>query len=121
MGPPRRVDLSPARRKRRFGGAQEPSDSNVNKEWYDYGDGHANGAIQALTARPANVPGAVIAGSAGGFLRQGEYMQLEEVANHARFLNTLGSAAGLRNANGELISGFGDPAQDRTPLSERMA
>lgn len=67
-----------------------------------------------------NVPH-VIAGSAGGFLRQGQYIQLEDVTNHARFLNTLGSAAGLRDANGDLISDFGDPAQDRTPLPELMA
>ena len=67
-----------------------------------------------------NVPH-VIAGSAGGFLRQGEYLQLEDVTNHARFLNTLGSAAGLRDGNGDLISDFGDPAQDRNPLNELLA
>ena len=31
---------------------------NVNKEYYDYGDGHANGVFQALTARGPNVNGA---------------------------------------------------------------
>jgi len=69
-----------------------------------------------------NVPH-VIAGSAGGFLRQGQYLQLEggDVTNHARFLNTLGSAAGLRDGGGDLISDFGDPGQDRTPLPELMA
>ncbi len=68
-----------------------------------------------------NLPN-VIAGSAGGFLRQGEFIQLNGGGtNHARFLNTLGSAAGLRDANGELIRDFGDPAQDRTPLNELLA
>ncbi len=68
---------------------------------------------------PRNVPH-IIAGSAGGFLRQGQYVQLEDVTNHARVLNTLGSAAGLRDGNGELISDFGDPAQDRTPIGALM-
>ena len=30
--------------------------SNVNNSWYPYGDGHANGALQGLTARPPVVP-----------------------------------------------------------------
>ncbi len=67
-----------------------------------------------------NVPH-IIAGSAGGFLRQGEYIQLEDITNHARVMNALGSAAGLRDANGDLISDFGDPAQDRTPHPDLLA
>lgn len=68
-----------------------------------------------------NVPH-VIAGSAGGMLRQGEFLQLTQYeVNHARMLNTLGSAAGLRTADGEYISDFGDPAQDGSPLDELLA
>lgn len=65
----------------------------------------------------------IIAGSAGGSLQQGRYIRISggnaAVSNHARLLNTLGSAAGLRT-NGELISDFGDPSSDRTPLTELL-
>ncbi len=68
-----------------------------------------------------NVPH-VIAGSAGGLLRQGQYVELPgSNTNHARLLNTLGSAAGLRNDNGGFISDFGDPGQDRSHLPELLA
>jgi hypothetical protein len=67
-----------------------------------------------------NVPH-VIAGSAGGFLRQGEYIDLGGGTNHARVLNALGSAAGLRDTNGNNISDFGDPGQDRTPHEALLA
>ncbi|EDM76924.1 Tat (twin-arginine translocation) pathway signal sequence domain protein [Plesiocystis pacifica SIR-1] len=66
----------------------------------------------------------IIAGSAGGFLRQGECIELHEgdnVANHAAVLNTLGSAAGLRTPSDELISDFGDASLDRQPLTAMMA
>ena len=67
-----------------------------------------------------NVPH-VIAGGAGGYLRQGQYVDLGGGTNHARVLNTLGSAAGLRDTDGNAISDFGDPAQDRSPLGELLA
>ena len=70
----------------------------------------------------------VIAGSAGGFLKQGEYLVMpdsdgwgEESINHARLLNTIGSAAGLRDSGGDYISDFGDPLNNRAPLPELMA
>ncbi len=77
---------------------------------------NGNGPGHAST----NVPH-IIAGSAGGFLRQGQYIDLGGGTNHARVLNTLGSAAGLRDASGELISDFGDPNQERTPLDAMLA
>jgi hypothetical protein len=65
----------------------------------------------------------IIAGSAGGFLKQGQFIRISGgtpgVRNHARLLNTLGSAAGLRT-NAELIEDFGDPSLDRTPLAELL-
>ncbi len=68
-----------------------------------------------------NVP-YVMAGSAGGLLRTGQFIELEgSEDNHARLLNTLGSAAGLRTPNGELISDFGDPGQSRSPLDALLA
>lgn len=66
----------------------------------------------------------VIAGGAGGFLRQGEYLKLAggaEARTHARLLNTLGGAAGLRDGDGELIADFGDPTLPRAPLDELLA
>lgn len=69
-----------------------------------------------------NVP-VVLAGSAGGFLQQGQYLRVnndEFAVNHGRLLNTLGSAAGLRTPDDELISDFGDPGLDHTPLTELL-
>lgn len=66
----------------------------------------------------------VIAGSAGGFLKQGMYIQLDNGQNGtnlARVLNTLGSAVGLRKENGDLIDDFGDPELDRRPHPDLMA
>ena len=84
--------------------------------WYnDLG----NGPAHARTNCPF-----IVAGSAGGQLRQGTYLQLDgndrKVENHARLLNTLGGAVGLRAPSGEWISDFGDPSLDRTPLSELL-
>lgn len=72
---------------------------------------------------PRNCP-YIIAGSAGGFLKQGQYINLDNgqnVVNIARVLNTLGSAAGLRKINGDLIDDFGDPSLDRRPHPDLMA
>jgi hypothetical protein len=69
-----------------------------------------------------NVP-FVIAGSAGGFLQQGQYIEAsngELEMNHARLLATIGSAAGLRDGNGEFISDFGDPSVAGPPLTELL-
>jgi hypothetical protein len=71
-----------------------------------------------------NVP-FVIGGSANGFLRQGEYVDANpgggNAANHNRMLNTLGSAAGLRKADGSLLDDFGDPAFPRGLLDVMLA
>ncbi|MBL8945265.1 MAG: DUF1552 domain-containing protein [Myxococcales bacterium] len=74
------------------------------------GPGHSN----------RNIP-FVIAGSAAGFLRQGEYIRLPEETNHARMLNTIGSAAGLRKTDGSFIDDFGDPGLPRGVLDELLA
>lgn len=69
-----------------------------------------------------NVPW-ILAGSAGGFLRQGEYIRVggRNEENHARLLNTIGTAVGLRSAGGGALQDFGDPALNRTILPELMA
>lgn len=67
----------------------------------------------------------VIAGSAGGYLRQGQYLRISggntSAVNHARVLNTIGTAAGLRNGSGEPIEDFGSAELDRSILPELLA
>ncbi|MEM9693661.1 MAG: DUF1552 domain-containing protein [Myxococcota bacterium] len=52
----------------------------------------------------------VIAGSAGGQLRQGQYIRLSggNDRNHDQLLNTIGAAVGLRNGAGEPLNDFGN-------------
>jgi hypothetical protein len=81
----------------------------------DLGNGPAHGA--------KNCP-VVIAGSAGGILRQGEYVRVADGSDdptHARVLNTIGSAAGLRKPDGNFIDDFGSADQDRAVASELLA
>jgi hypothetical protein len=81
----------------------------------DLGNGPAHGA--------KNCP-VVIAGSAGGVLRQGEYVRVADGSDdptHARVLNTIGAAAGLRKADGSFIDDFGATDQDRAVLRELLA
>ncbi len=56
----------------------------------------------------------VLAGSAGGFLKAGQYVDAangakEQIA-HNRFLNTIGAAVGCKNQQGALLDDFGDPS-----------
>jgi hypothetical protein len=81
----------------------------------DLGNGPAHGA--------QNCP-VVIGGSAGGVLRQGEYVRIDgdsDDSNHARVLNTIGSAVGLRKPDGNFIDDFGSPDEDRRVLEELLA
>jgi hypothetical protein len=56
----------------------------------------------------SNVPW-ILAGSANGFLRQGQYINIAgNAGNHAKLLNTIGSAAGIRKQNGGYLDDFGD-------------
>jgi hypothetical protein len=82
--------------------------------WYNdnaNGPGHSNRGVPF-----------VLAGSCGGALRQGQCVQLPGTGpNHARLLNTLGAAVGLRNAAGGPLDSFGDPSLARAPLGELLA
>ncbi|TPV94645.1 MAG: DUF1552 domain-containing protein [Myxococcales bacterium FL481] len=84
--------------------------------WYnDLGNGPAHG--------PNSVP-YIVAGSAGGYLRQGEYIDLptaDWTSNHTQMLNTIGAAAGVRNADGDPLDDFGDPGQPKGLLPELLA
>lgn len=65
----------------------------------------------------------VLAGSAGGQLRQGEYVVLNggaDVANHAQLLNTIGAAVGATNASGGPLDDFGDSGLPRGILGELL-
>jgi hypothetical protein len=69
-----------------------------------------------------NIP-YVIGGSAGGFLRQGAYVQADDpqASNHRRMLQTIGTAVGLRNADGDPLDDFGDPSLPNGLLPAIMA
>lgn len=60
----------------------------------------------------------VLAGTAGGFLRSGQYVDAgnpgkDEFATHNRFLNTIGAAVGCVNQAGGPLDDFGDPSLPR--------
>jgi hypothetical protein len=55
-----------------------------------------------------NVP-YILAGSAGGFLKTGLYVDAGGIANN-KILNTIGAAVGCTNASGGLLDDFGDPS-----------
>ena len=55
-----------------------------------------------------NVP-YILAGSAGGFLETGVYVDAGGVANN-KILNTIGAAVGCKNAEGGPLDDFGDPS-----------
>ncbi|MEE9384615.1 MAG: DUF1552 domain-containing protein [Nannocystaceae bacterium] len=86
--------------------------------WYNdngSGPGHAS----------HNIP-YVLAGGAGGFLKQGIHVRVEADAadrepNHSKMLNTLGSAAGVRKADGGYLDDFGDPLLSGGLLTEILA
>ena len=85
--------------------------------WYnDLGNGPGH--------HPINLP-YVIAGSANGFLKQGQTIEVENSpwveANHAKMLNTLGSAAGVRKPGGGFLDDFGDPVSGTGLMPELLA
>lgn len=62
----------------------------------------ANGPPHSISNLPY-----VIAGSAGGYLRTGAYVDAGDQP-HNKLLNTLGTAAGLRQSDGSPVDDFGD-------------
>lgn len=58
-----------------------------------------------------NVP-YVLAGSAGGFLKTGIYLDAGNVTNN-KILNTIGAATGCTNAAGGLLDDFGSPGLEK--------
>ena len=69
-----------------------------------------------------NVPW-VLAGSCNGYLKQGEMLAIGggNEANHNRLLNTIGTAVGVRKANGDLLDDFGSSTLQGGLLPELQA
>lgn len=84
--------------------------------WYNdngNGPGHA-----------ANNTPWVLAGGAAGFLKQGQYIRVnggDGSPNVSQMLCTVGSAAGLRNASGDLLDQFGDGSMPGGVFDELLA
>jgi hypothetical protein len=67
----------------------------------------------------------VCAGSAGGFLKTGQYVEAAAVANNKyvtnnKFLNTIGAAVGVKNAAGGPLDDFGDPSLEKGLIPQMM-
>jgi len=62
----------------------------------------------------------VVAGSAGGRLKQGQYVVpgVGDEPNHPRLLSTLGAAVGCKNASGAPLDDFGDPALPKGQITQ---
>ncbi|NJK32403.1 MAG: DUF1552 domain-containing protein, partial [Deltaproteobacteria bacterium] len=68
-----------------------------------------------------NVP-FIIAGSCGGFLKTGQFVQLGQMTPHNKLFNTLLNAVGVRKDDGETwIDDFGDPELEKGWLDELIA
>jgi hypothetical protein len=87
-------------------------DAGVSVWFNDNGNGPGHSA--------KNVP-YIVVGSAGGYLRQGMYIRPAGDPNLNRFLNTLGTAVGVRNASGGPLDDFGDPSLPGGLLDELLA
>ncbi|MET0386975.1 MAG: DUF1552 domain-containing protein [Polyangiales bacterium] len=66
-----------------------------------------------------NVPW-VIAGSAGGYLKQGAYVDAGNVT-HNKLFNTLLNAVGVRKSDGSPVDDFGDPSLDKGEIDVMLA
>ena len=66
-----------------------------------------------------NIPW-VLAGSAGGYLKQGQYIDAGKVT-HNQLFNTLLNAVGARKADGSLVDDFGDSSLKPGQISGMLA
>lgn len=67
-----------------------------------------------------NVP-FVIAGSCGGFLQTGQYVELPAMTSHNKLFNTLLNAVGVRKPGGEWVDDFGDPELEKGWIPQIVA
>jgi len=62
----------------------------------------------------------VLAGGAAGFLKTGQYVDVNGVKNN-KLLSTIGAAVGCKNAKGEPLDDFGDPSLEPGLISAIIA
>ena len=67
-----------------------------------------------------NIPW-VLAGSGGGFLQTGQYVDVGGEVPHSRILSTIASAVGVRKGNGDLVDDFGDSSLRPGVIDEIIA
>jgi hypothetical protein len=69
-----------------------------------------------------NVPW-VCAGSSGGFLKTGQYIDAGngKLVTNNKILNTIGAAVGAKNAAGAPLDDFGDPSLEKGLVSQMLA
>jgi hypothetical protein len=79
-----------------------------------------NDQAQGPSHSSQNLP-YILAGSANGYFRQGQYIRTQENGTHCRLLNMIGTAVGLRNASGGDLDDFGDGGLPKHPIPELRA
>jgi hypothetical protein len=62
----------------------------------------------------------VLVGSAGGFLKTGQFLDVNGVNNN-KLLSTIGAACGCKNDAGSPLDDFGDPELAMGQISEILA
>jgi hypothetical protein len=67
----------------------------------------------------------VCAGSAGGYLKTGQYVEAAAVASgkyvtNNKFLNTIGAAVGVKNATGGPLDDFGEPTLEKGLIPQML-
>ncbi|MEX1367563.1 MAG: DUF1552 domain-containing protein [Nannocystaceae bacterium] len=63
----------------------------------------------------------ILAGSAGGYFRQGLHGYATGFGTHCRLLNMIGTAVGLRSTSGGDLDDFGDPTLPKHPIDDLLA
>ncbi len=100
-----------------FGGGETLLDQGVAVWYNDLGNGPAHGP---------NACPYILAGSCGGYFKQGQHIDLTEgdpgysvwdqPRTHARVLNTIATAVGCRSEGRDVCDDIGDPELDQSPL-----
>ena len=62
----------------------------------------------------------IMAGGAKGFLKTGQYIDLDTTTNN-KILSTIGAAMGCKNGQGEPLDDFGDSSLEKGQISELLA
>lgn len=79
-----------------------------------------NDQAQGPSHSSQNLP-YIMAGSANGYFKQGQYVKADEDNTHCRLLNMIGTAVGLRSTSGGDLDDFGDPGLPKHAIPELLA